>query len=312
MEADQPVLVIGASGIDIKGRSGEPLQMGRSNQGAIRTTVGGVARNIAENLARLEVPTILLSAVGDDRSGESMLARTRETGVDTSYVLRLPDRQTGTYLALVDAEGQLIVALSDYDIVTAISSSYLLHHQDLFSHASMIALDANLSPKALATAFRLAKRYDLPVCVDPTSPTLAAKLLPYLPQIHMVAPDAFEAATLLRTEYEPLTTRDAAVALAQRIVNTGVKIAIVTLAEHGLAYADGSGAGQIPALRTPVMDKTGAGDALTAAVIFGLLNEMPLDEAMRLGIAAASLTLRTRETVANDLSLDRLYDALVV
>ena len=100
--------------------------------------------------------------------------------------------------------------------------------------------------------------------------------------------------------------------MAQRLVNAGLQIAIVTLAEAGLAYADSGGAGHIPALRTPVVDKTGVGDALTAGVIFGLLNEMPLDEAMRLGISAASLTLRTRDTVAPDLSLDRLYDALVV
>lgn len=312
MEADHPVLVIGASGIDIKGRPVGPLQMGRSNQGMVRSTVGGVARNIAENLARLEVSTILLSAVGDDRSGDLLLRRAQETGIDTSYVLRLPDQPTGSYLALVDSDGQLIVALSDYDIVAAISSSYLLRHRELFARASMIAIDANLSVKALATIFRLAKRYGVPVCVDPTSPTLAAKLLPHLPAITMIAPDAFEAATLIGSDYAPLADSDAAVALAQRMINTGVKIAIVTLAEHGLAYADGSGAGHIPALRTPVVDKTGAGDALTAAVIFGLLNEMPLDEAMRLGIAAASLTLRTRETVAADLSLDRLYDALVV
>ncbi|WP_162909997.1 carbohydrate kinase family protein [Aggregatilinea lenta] len=312
MEADQPVLVIGASGIDIKGRPLEPLQMGRSNQGAVRTTVGGVARNIAENLARLEVPTVLLSAVGDDHSGEILLKRTQDTGVDTSYVLRLPDKPTGSYLALVDSDGQLIVSLSDYDIVSAISSSYLLQQRELFEQASMIAIDANLSVKAMATVFRLAKRYDVPVCVDPTSPTLAAKLLAHLPQINMIAPDIYEAATLLRADITPLPDRDAAVGLAQRIINTGVNIAIVTLAEYGLAYADGSGAGHIPALRTPVVDKTGAGDALTAAVIFGLLNEMPLDEAMRLGIAAASLTLRTRETVAVDLSLDQLYDALVV
>ena len=65
-------------------------------------------------------------------------------------------------------------------------------------------------------------------------------------------------------------------------------------------------------MRTPVVDTTGVGDALTAAVIFGLVNEMPLDEAVRLGVSAAALTLRTRETVAKDLSLDRLYDDLVV
>ncbi len=68
----------------------------------------------------------------------------------------------------------------------------------------------------------------------------------------------------------------------------------------------------IPGAHTQVSVRTGVGDALTAAVIFGLLNEMPTDEALRLGIAAAALTLRTRESVHPDLSLDLLYDQLIV
>jgi len=95
-------------------------------------------------------------------------------------------------------------------------------------------------------------------------------------------------------------------------VSMGVDIAVVTMAEQGLAYADGSSAGHIAALRAQVVDTTGSGDAVTAAVIFGLLHEMPIDEAVRLGVSAAALTLRTRHTVAPDLSLDRLYDELII
>jgi pseudouridine kinase len=127
----------------------------------------------------------------------------------------------------------------------------------------------------------------------------------------MAATDAQESAALCGLDIPPANS-ETAIQVAQCLVSKGIRMAIVTLAEQGLAYADSSGAGHIPALRTQVVDKTGAGDALTAAVIFGLLNEMSLDEAVRLGISAASLTLRTRETVASDLSLDKLYDELIV
>jgi pseudouridine kinase len=147
----------------------------------------------------------------------------------------------------------------------------------------------------------------VPVCADPTSQMLAAKLRQHLPDLFMVAPDAVEAA--LRDLPDPPQTSEAAIEIAQTLVSRGVKVAIVTRAEQGLAYGDGSSAGHIPALGTRVVDTTGAGDALTAAVIFGLLNDMPLDEAVRLGVAAASLTLKTRDTVARDLSLT-LYDEL--
>jgi len=311
MDSDQPVLVIGASGIDIKGRPNAPLQMGQSNLGVVRNSVGGVARNIAENLARLEVPTILLSAVGQDHPGDFVLDHTQAAGVDMSYMLRLPDVHTGSYMAVLGEAGQVVVAISEYDIVDAISPAYLQRHRALFASASMIVVDANLTPRALESVFLWAKRYDVPVCADPTSQGLTSRLVKHLPDLLMVAPDALEAAALCG-DVEPPDSSERAIETAQCLVSQGVRIAIVTLGEQGLAYADGSSAGHIPALHTSVVDATGVGDALSAAVIFGLLNDMPLDEAVRLGVAAASLTLRTRETVAPDLSLDRLYDDLVV
>lgn len=311
MNAEQPVLVIGTSGIDVKGRPFDPLQMGTSNRGRVRNSVGGVARNIAENLARLEVPTILLSAVGQDNPGDFVVSHTSRAGVDMSHVLRLPDVSTGSYVAILDEMGKLCVSVSEYDIVNAISPSYLRQHRALFANASMIVIDANLSSRTLEIVFSLARRYNVPVCADPTSQLLAAKLIKYLPEIYMLTPNAVEAAVLCQADAPPATS-ESAIETAQCLVSLGVKIGVVTLAEQGLAYADGSSAGHIPALRTQVVDATGVGDALTAAVIFGLLNEMPLDEAMRLGISAAALTLRTRATVYEDLSLDRLYDELVV
>ncbi len=56
------VLIIGAAGIDSKGRANVPLTLGTSTPGKVRISVGGTARNVADNLARLGVETLLLSA----------------------------------------------------------------------------------------------------------------------------------------------------------------------------------------------------------------------------------------------------------
>jgi pseudouridine kinase len=109
-----------------------------------------------------------------------------------------------------------------------------------------------------------------------------------------------------------LTSRSKAIGAAKRLVAMGVDIAIITLAEKGLCYATPEVGGYIPAMRSEVMDRTGAGDALTAGVVFGLLNDFPVDEAVRLGVSAATLTLQCKETVCPDLSLERLYDQLVI
>jgi pseudouridine kinase len=91
-----------------------------------------------------------------------------------------------------------------------------------------------------------------------------------------------------------------------------VDIALITMAEFGVCYATSETNGHFPAIRTNIVDPTGAGDALTAAVIFALLNEIELDDAIRLGVSAASLTLRYPGTVDPNLSLEKLYDQLLI
>jgi pseudouridine kinase len=86
---------------------------------------------------------------------------------------------------------------------------------------------------------------------------------------------------------------------------------LITLAEFGVVYASTDTSGHIPAIHTAITDPTGAGDALTAAIIFALLNGIPLDDAIRLGVSAASLTLRSVGAVSPKLSLERLYDQLL-
>ncbi len=173
----------------------------------------------------------------------------------------------------------------------------------------MVVMDANLSPKAMRSLISTAKKYDVPVCADPTSASLAQRLIKHLPDLYMITPDASEAGALCEAR---LTSRSEATKAAKRLVAIGVDIAIITLAEKGLCYATHEGSGYIPAIRSEVVDRTGAGDALTAGVVFGLLNDFPIDEAVRLGVSAATLTLQCKETVCPDLSLERLYDQLVI
>lgn len=310
-EFDGHVLVIGSAGVDIKGRPEYTVISGAPVPGHVRSSVGGVARNIAENLARLEVPTILLSIVGDDGPGARVLARCEDAGVDITHVRVLAGERTGHYLAILTPEGERDIAIADYDIARHLDSAYLNEHKDLFAEANLIVIDASMDDATLDTLFRLATQHDVLVCADPTSPSLAGRLRPYLDRIYLITPNITEA-SILCGETLSVLDPDAALNAARTLLRRGVRIAVITLGMHGLVYASGTDQGQIPSIRTEVRDETGAGDALTSAVIFGLLNEVPLDEAMRLGVSAASLTLRSRETVVPLLSQELLYDELVI
>ncbi len=304
------LLTIGAASIDTKGRAAQTIQAGTSTPGAIRISVGGVGRNIAENLARLGEQVVLLSAVGDDGSGRRLLHQAAECGIDVRHVLVDPGHRTAAYLAVLDETGNLVMSIDDMSISRElVTPGFIYRQRALFRDARMVILDANLSPETLQTIFKLARRYGVPVCADPTTATLAPQLCPHLPDLTLVTPNAAEAEALCGVQ---VTERESALVAAQKLVSMGVQIAIVTLGATGLVYATSRESGHIPAIEVEIVDATGAGDALTAAVVFSLLNDFPVDEAVRLGTSAAALTLQSRETVCPDLSLERLYEKMVI
>ena len=307
MDEDGHVLVIGAASLDIKGRPETTPIRGSSTPGFIRISPGGVARNIAENLARLEVDTILLTAIGDDDAGERILGQAAGSGVDISEVLVIEEGHTGAYMGMLNQRGLLEHAIDDMGVLEAITPPYLTSRRDLFESAAMVAIDANLSDQSLSTVVHLCREANVPLSADPTSNLLAKRLCPYLDAYYMVSPNIAEAHAMVGGSVFP-TNNDAIVATAAQLVAMGVDICVVTLAEFGVIYASEETRGHIPAMPTQIVDPTGAGDAMTAAIIFGLLEDIPLDECVRLGINAASLTLRSSETVRRDLSVDRLYE----
>lgn len=302
-------IVIGGATIDIKGRVQKPLVPLTSNPGRIRISVGGVARNVAENLARLGVSTTLLSAVGDDEQGARILEETTHGGVDTSQVIVSAEHRSGAYLAILDGDGLLTAGVSDMGIMDLITPHYIYAHRRLINQAQVMVLDAGLGPRAIRSALSAAKRAGIPVCADPTSVSLAPRFKRHLAELTLITPNVTEAEVFCERK---ITDREDALAAAHHLVSLGVETAIVTLGAEGVCYASSDQRGYIPAIKCDVADFTGAGDAMTAAVVFGLLNDMPLDEAVRLGVSAATLTLKCVDTVCPDLSLERLYQQLVI
>lgn len=311
LKADGPVVVIGAAGVDIVGRLEGDLHEGSSNPARIRTTFGGVARNVAENLARLGQAAILLTAVGKDEDGERLIKNAQSAGVNTDYVIRCEDCPTGMYIGVLNNKAEILFALDSMEVVRNITPAYIRKHADLIKEASFVFVDMNLPPETLKAVFSLAKRHRVPVCADPTSMHLAPRLLPYLAQTFLITPN-FAEANLLAQQPQKSPSRRQALLVAKTLVSKGVDVVIITLAEQGLCYASSETNGHIPAIQTEISDPTGAGDALTAAVLFALLNEMPLDDALRLGVSAATLTLQYPGAVVPDLSLEKLYDQLVI
>jgi pseudouridine kinase len=299
------VLVAGAANLDIKGRMFADPRAGTSNSAAIKNSFGGVARNIAENLVRLGVPVTLLTAVGDDYAGEDILNSAGDAGIDVSRALVIENATTGTYMAALNQGGDLFFGMDDLRVLHHITPDFLHQNRDAFRECDVVALDMNLSDDTLLDAIQLAREYRKKVCVDPTSAERAWRLRPHLGLLDLITPNIAEAESIL--DCGPIRSSAEALNAARALVGLGVGTAVITQAERGACYATADESGQFPAVQVEIVDTTGAGDALTAAVIFGMLQGIDVGESLRLGLRAAALTLHSPETVVPDLSLDRLY-----
>lgn len=305
----EPVVVVGAACLDIKCRLRGEVLASTSNSADVRISVGGCARNVAENLARLGYPTTLVSVVCDDDFGQAIVQQTARAGVNTDHIIRVCTHHSPAYVALLSPEGQLITGVDDTEAVEALTPTVITAHRALFQHAPMVVMDANIPVESAKTLLDICAVADVPVVLDPVAYEPALRYRPFIGSFFMVVPNAIEAEALSGVQ---VTDVAQAITAARRLTAEGVEIAIVTLAEQGLVYATPSSSGHIPAINVEIVDPTGAGDALTATVVYALLHDIPIDEAVRLGVSAATLTLESPDTVRQDLTLEILYAQLVI
>lgn len=308
--AERPdVVIVGAACLDVKGRITSEVIAGTSNPGQIRISVGGCARNIAENLARLGTPTALLSAVCQDDFGYTIINHTERAGVITDHMRVSCDQRSAAYIALLNTQGQLLVGIDDTAAIQALTPEYIQDHADMLADARMVMIDANVPVETAQTLLQICYDADVPVGLDPVAYAPGLRYRNIVGSFALVTPNAVEVQALTgRT----VGSVEQAILAAKDLIGLGVSVAIVTMADAGVVYATPDQSGHVPAIKVEVADSTGASDALTATVIYGLLNALPIDEAVRLGVSAATLTLRSTETVRQDLSLESLYAQLVI
>ena len=297
------VFVIGGANADIKSRVDAPLVTGTSNPGATSVRAGGVARNVAESLARLGMRVNLLSAVGDDAFGRFVLAQATGAGIDTRRVLTVRGAATGTYNAILDADGGLVVGVSSMQVLEAITADVLHAHEADVRGASWLVLDANLALESLDVALDLAARHAVPVAIEPVSVAKAARLAPLLRRdrkVSLLTPNRDELAVLVGTIVDDSSLSRACEWLHER----GVERVWVRLGVAGsfLSAADGTTT-RVPTITAdPVTDVTGAGDAALAGYLWAAIRGHDPATAARYGTAAALCTLRSNGSADDHLT----------
>ena len=303
------IVVVGAACLDVKGRLIGDIVAGTSNPGMVQISVGGCARNIAENLARLGLSTALLTVVCQDDFGRTIVHQTESAGVNADHVLITCDQHSAAYIALLNPQGNLLVGLDDTEATIAITPDYINEHASLLVNARMVMMDANVPIESAQRLLDICGKAGVPVGLDPVAFAPAQRYRQHIGAFALVTPNAVEAQALTGM---PISDVNQAIRAAKQLITQGVEIAIITMADQGLVYATSDLSGHIPAVSMEIVDATGASDALTSTVLYALVNDISIDEAVRLGASAAALTLSSPETVRQDLSLESLYEQLVL
>lgn len=293
------IIVAGGANIDLLGKTAGAALPGDSAPGTVTFRCGGVGRNICENLARLGVQTELISAVGDDWAAQLLLSSCADAGIGVSCLHRTSGR-TGVYLAMEDEKGELLAAVNDMDILKALTPDTLSACEPLLHTADALVLDANLPEESLIW---FAEHCPAPIFADPVSCVKAPRLIPILPRLYFLKPN--------RAELQLLTGREDILEGMESLRARGVRNVCVSLGAQGAYLMTENGRQyHVPAPRIGIESVTGAGDSLTAACAFALLSGKEPLEALRFGVAAASLTLRYEGAVRPDLSVSLIEKAV--
>ena len=291
------IVVIGAVFVDIKGYpEGAFIPTGR-NAGSVEQIHGGVGRNVAEDIANVELRPTLISLVDHSGTSEDVLRKLRNHKVNTDYI-RATDDGLGTWLAVFDNDGDVYASVSKRPNLKPIAGILDQHGDEIFRDADSIIIEIDIDKEVVKRVFRLAQKYHKRVYAVVSNMSIALERRDFLQSIDCFVCNIQEAGILFSDDYSGLTPEQMMQTLAQKVRNANIPSMIVTMGDEGAVYASLDGQnGFCPARKVQVNDTTGAGDAFCAGAAMGLTYGKTLHEACEIGSQLAASVIITSENV---------------
>lgn len=301
LKQDDYISVLGGSNMDIIGFPYKELVPQDSNPGQVKVTLGGVGRNIAENLVHLGVPTKLISAVGEDIYGKKILDHAVNIGLDMKNSLILSQVPTSTYMAILDEKGDMNVAISHMDILDELSIDFIQDKKPVIENSRICIIDTNIPVNVINYILDNFKNTEF--FLDTVSTTKAQKVRSKIGAFHTIKPNRIEAELLSDIKIDSF---DNMVRASEYFLDQGVKRVFITLGAEGVFYNDGHIHKLIPNPQIKVVNATGAGDAFLAALAYCRFNNYDIDESARFSMTAAILALSYEETINPNISKENI------
>ena len=288
---------IGGANMDIHGRSDRQLIMRDSNPGSLHTSLGGVCRNICENLARLGEDIRLITVVGDDVQGRGILEGCTKAGIDMRAARVLPGERSSSYISIMDGDGDMLLAMSDMHIIKQLNPQIIDESRDLLCGADLVVCDGNLSAKTIE---RLSQVCDRPLYLDPVSTAWARELRPYIGCFDTIKPNRMELEILSDC---PVDTPENVEMACDIVRGKGVRRVFVSLGKDGMYYKGPEGGiwGQSRAF-DGMVNATGAGDASMAGIIYATRQGYTAEDVLAFGMGAGMVAISSSDTISREMS----------
>ncbi len=275
------VFVIGGAAVDITGAPQQACRMRDSNIGRVTLRAGGVGLNIATHLTEYPIAVELITALGREHRSKLIADNCARHHVSLQHAL-ICDEPCASYMCTLDAEGDMLIGISDMEIMKRLTPEVLEPLIAFINRGDMAVLDANLPPETLEY---LCGNLHIPIFYDPVSSAKAARIGGSLSKCYAIKPNRFEAAILSGCSCDTLKGVYRA---AEWFLGQGVQRVFISLSEEGVYWADAEGCGHFPSEAQDVTDASGAGDAMSAAIVSGLLRGDSTETCAKAGNAAGS------------------------
>ena len=282
------ICVIGGANLDITASSNASFRAEDSNPGRVRTSFGGVARNIAHNLSLLGDNVSFITLFGDDVFGSAIKDSCLALGMDISACQTAENAPNPCFVSINDTDGRMVGGIADMDTVNLITPEWLEQRKDIINHSDAVVADANLQSGTLAWLLDSCKS---PLYLDAVSGPKASRIaqafnLARNPRFHSI-------------KYNRLEEKE--VASLQRygrhyisLGKDGLKVIENQLNQTQTSFP------AYPVAKDKIRNMTGAGDALFAGIIH-CGPDASVSQAAAFGLRCAALTLESPEAVNPEL-----------
>lgn len=291
------IVVFGAVFVDIKGYPMAKYIPAGRNMGWVEQVHGGVSRNIAEDIANLELRPTFVSVVDESGTGTEVIGKLKKHKVNTDYILRTPDGM-GTWLAIFDNAGDVVAAISKRPDLSPILDLLNEKGDEIYRDADSVALEIDMERDCVKKILSLAEEHNIKVYAAVSNMSIAVERRDFLQRVECFVCNQQEAGILFTGDYSNVTCEEMEEILAERIKVANINKMVVTMGDKGSVYASIDGEhGICPPHPTNVVDTTGAGDAFFAGVAAGLTYGKDLKDACKIGTMLAASVISSKENV---------------